>query len=44
MIADPAFPYSAAIRLGHPDPSSILPSSYGMVLRNWPGATGRAGR
>lgn len=32
-LYDPSFAYHAAEELGHPDPESLLPDSYGMVLR-----------
>ena len=35
LLADPNFPYRAATALGHPDPASVLPDSYSMVLKRW---------
>lgn len=33
LLADPNFPYHAAIELGHPEPHTLLPAMYGMVLK-----------
>lgn len=33
LLADPNFPYHAAIALGHPEPHSVLPPQYGFFLR-----------
>jgi 2,4-dienoyl-CoA reductase-like NADH-dependent reductase (Old Yellow Enzyme family) len=35
LLADPNFPYRAAAALGHPEPYSVLPDSYSMVLKRW---------
>jgi 2,4-dienoyl-CoA reductase-like NADH-dependent reductase (Old Yellow Enzyme family) len=35
LLADPNFPYRAAAALGHPEPYSVLPDGYSMVLKRW---------
>jgi len=35
LLADPNFPYRAASALGHPEPYSVLPDNYGLVLKRW---------
>lgn len=36
LLAEPSFPYRAAIALGHPDPYSVLPEAYSFFLRRRP--------
>jgi 2,4-dienoyl-CoA reductase-like NADH-dependent reductase (Old Yellow Enzyme family) len=33
LMADPNFPYHAAIALGHPEPHTVLPPAYGFFLK-----------
>ena len=33
LLADPNFPYHAAVELDHPEPHTVLPASYAMVLK-----------
>jgi len=33
LLADPNFPYHAALALGHPEPHTVLPPAYGFFLK-----------
>jgi 2,4-dienoyl-CoA reductase-like NADH-dependent reductase (Old Yellow Enzyme family) len=35
LLADPNFAFHAATALGHPEPSTVLPPNYAMVLKRW---------